>query len=102
MTCTIDASIQKGPVALARFAAENLRKAATCFAALLVDGHVALYASGPNLPAAAGVTAQDDLDTFAATGKVPTGQSAAAPGGTGAGVLLFNLTLPVSASPLPL
>ncbi|GAQ84487.1 hypothetical protein KFL_001910060 [Klebsormidium nitens] len=66
--------------------------------ALLVNGHVALLASGPNLPSAAGVTAQDDLDTFAATGGVPTGQSAAAPGGTGAGALGFKLTLPAGSS----
>ena len=76
--------------------AENAHASAMCSAALLVDGHVALLATGPVLPSAAGVTAQDDLDTDAATGGVPTGQSAAAPNGSGAGALLFKLTLAVS------
>jgi hypothetical protein len=66
----------------------------TCPAALLVDGHVAVFAS--TFPSAAGVTAKNDLDVFAATGKVPTEQSAAAPHGSGAGVLRFDLNIEVS------
>jgi hypothetical protein len=65
----------------------------TCPAALLVDGHVAVFAS--TLPSAAGVTAKNDLDVFAATGKLPTEQSAASPNGSGAGVLRFDLNIEV-------